>query len=520
MHSIMLAEVHAPIGYVRWWMRTIGLLGVPTNSAGTIGGVARAPTTLREVGLVEALRQHADVHDYGDVMLPDPSPERDPITHLIDHHGLIAMVTRVRDAVTSILGNGHFPLVIGGDCPLLLGCLAGAKTNERIGLLFVDGHEDAYLPAQSSTGEAADSALAFALGMADASWRPSLPPCCRSSGLPMSESSVRATPDSCVPRASPRSAIASRSWTETASPPNPTSRPPRRFRFSPTRGGSTSTSTSCRRGRSRRSTTRSPAASDGTSSRSSERRQWVRTQRGGTSRSTTRSWIPNGSMPSVSFASSAPRSPWTIRGRALGRKKRTSDPRIMSLVVTTFLPAADRYEAMQYRRTGRSGLLLPVVSLGLWHNFGGDRSLETKREIIRRAFDLGITHFDLANNYGPPYGSAEENFGRILDSELRPYRDELIISTKAGYDMWPGPYGEWGSRKYLLASLDQSLAPMGLEYVDIFYSHRFDPDTPLEETLGALDSAVRQGKALYVGISNYSPAQTVEAARILRGLGT
>lgn len=155
-------------------MRTIGLLGVPTNSAGTIGGVARAPTTLREVGLVEALRQHAEVHDYGDVMLPDPSPERDPITHLIDHHGLIAMVTRVRDAVTSILGDGHFPLVIGGDCPLLLGCLAGAKTNERIGLLFVDGHEDAYLPAQSSTGEAADSELAFALGMADASWSPEL----------------------------------------------------------------------------------------------------------------------------------------------------------------------------------------------------------------------------------------------------------------------------------------------------------------------------------------------------------
>jgi arginase len=155
-------------------MRTIGLLGVPTNSAGTMGGVARAPATLREVGLVEALRQHADVHDYGDVMLPDPSPERDPMTHLIDHHGLIAMVIRVRDAVTSILGDGHFPLVIGGDCPLLLGCLAAAKANERIGLLFVDGHEDAYLPAQSSTGEAADSELAFALGMADASWSPEL----------------------------------------------------------------------------------------------------------------------------------------------------------------------------------------------------------------------------------------------------------------------------------------------------------------------------------------------------------
>ena len=191
----------------------------------------------------------------------------------------------------------------------------------------------------------------------------------------------------------------------------------------------------------------------------------------------------------------------------------------MRLVVTTFLPAADRYEAMQYRRTGRSGLLLPVVSLGLWHNFGGDRSLEMQRQIIRRAFDLGITHFDLANNYGPPYGSAEENFGRILDSDLRPYRDELIISTKAGYDMWPGPYGEWGSKKYLLASLDQSLARMGLEYVDIFYSHRFDPETPLEETLGALDTAVRQGKALYVGISSYSAQRTRDAVRVLRDLG-
>jgi L-glyceraldehyde 3-phosphate reductase len=186
----------------------------------------------------------------------------------------------------------------------------------------------------------------------------------------------------------------------------------------------------------------------------------------------------------------------------------------------TFVPARGRYDAMQYRRTGRSGLLLPAVSLGLWHNFGTDRPLEGQRAIIRRAFDLGITHFDLANNYGPPYGSAEENFGRILASDLRPYRDELIVSTKAGYDMWPGPYGEWGSRKYLLASLDQSLNRMGLEYVDIFYSHRFDPDTPLEETIGALDSAVRQGKALYVGISSYSAGRTREAVAILSRLGT
>jgi len=163
---------------------------------------------------------------------------------------------------------------------------------------------------------------------------------------------------------------------------------------------------------------------------------------------------------------------------------------------------------------------LPAVSLGLWQNFGTDRPLETQREIIRRAFDLGVTHFDLANNYGPPYGSAEENFGRILATDLRGYRDELIVSSKAGWDMWPGPYGEWGSRKYLLASLDQSLRRLGLEYVDIFYSHRFDPDTPLEETLGALDAAVRQGKALYVGISSYSAERTAEAARILRELGT
>jgi len=186
----------------------------------------------------------------------------------------------------------------------------------------------------------------------------------------------------------------------------------------------------------------------------------------------------------------------------------------------SYQPAAGRYEVAPYRRVGRSGLLLPAVSLGLWQNFGGDRPLETQREIIRRAFDLGVTHFDLANNYGPPYGSAEENFGRILATDLRGYRDELIVSSKAGWDMWPGPYGEWGSRKYLLASLDQSLHRMGLEYVDIFYSHRFDPDTPLEETLGALDAAVRQGKALYVGVSSYSAERTAESARILRELGT
>jgi len=183
-------------------------------------------------------------------------------------------------------------------------------------------------------------------------------------------------------------------------------------------------------------------------------------------------------------------------------------------------PAEDRYERMPYRRTGRSGLKLPAISLGLWWNFGHDRPFETSRAIVRRAFDLGITHFDLANNYGPPYGSAEENFGRIVRDDLRPYRDELLISTKAGYDMWPGPYGEWGSRKYLLASLDQSLARLGLEYVDVFYSHRFDPETPLEETMGALDTAVRQGKALYAGISSYSAAKTREAAAILDDLGT
>ncbi|WP_433385190.1 L-glyceraldehyde 3-phosphate reductase [Actinoplanes sp. CA-142083] len=175
---------------------------------------------------------------------------------------------------------------------------------------------------------------------------------------------------------------------------------------------------------------------------------------------------------------------------------------------------------MEYRRTGRSGLKLPEVSLGLWHNFGDDKPFETQRAILRRAFDLGITHFDLANNYGPPYGSAETNFGRHLASDFAQYRDELVISTKAGYDMWPGPYGEWGSRKYVTASLDQSLKRMGLEYVDIFYSHRLDPDTPLEETMGALASAVKAGKALYVGISSYSPAKTAEAAAILRDLGT
>jgi L-glyceraldehyde 3-phosphate reductase len=173
-----------------------------------------------------------------------------------------------------------------------------------------------------------------------------------------------------------------------------------------------------------------------------------------------------------------------------------------------------------YRRSGRSGLKLPAISLGLWQNFGGDAPFERQRATVRRAFDLGITHFDLANNYGPPPGSAEENFGRILETDLAGHRDELVITTKAGYDMWPGPYGEWGSRKYLLASLDQSLKRMGLDYVDIFYSHRFDPDTPLEETIGALDTAVRQGKALYVGISSYSARRTREAAAILRRLGT
>jgi L-glyceraldehyde 3-phosphate reductase len=186
----------------------------------------------------------------------------------------------------------------------------------------------------------------------------------------------------------------------------------------------------------------------------------------------------------------------------------------------TYVAAPDRYDAVPYRRCGRSGLKLPAISLGLWQNFGEERPLETSKQIVRRAFDRGITHFDLANNYGPPYGSAERVFGRIMADDLRPYRDELIISTKAGYDMWPGPYGEWGSRKYLLASLDQSLQRMGLEYVDIFYSHRFDPDTPLEETMGALDTAVRQGKALYAGISSYSGPRTADAAKVLKDLGT
>jgi L-glyceraldehyde 3-phosphate reductase len=186
----------------------------------------------------------------------------------------------------------------------------------------------------------------------------------------------------------------------------------------------------------------------------------------------------------------------------------------------TYVPADNRYEHMGYRRSGRSGLQLPAISLGLWQNFGYDRPLDIGRAIVRRAFDLGITHFDLANNYGPPYGSAEANFGVLMKQDLAPYRDELIVSSKAGYDMWPGPYGEWGSRKYLLASLDQSLQRMALDYVDIFYSHRFDPETPLEETMGALDTAVRQGKALYVGISSYSAAKTREAHAILHELGT
>ena len=187
---------------------------------------------------------------------------------------------------------------------------------------------------------------------------------------------------------------------------------------------------------------------------------------------------------------------------------------------TNYLAAPDRYDDMTYRRCGRSGIQLPAICLGLWHNFGDDRPLDTQRAILRRAFDLGITHFDLANNYGPPYGSAEENFGRVLATDLAAHRDELLISTKAGYLMWPGPYGEWGSRKYLLSSLDQSLKRMGLDYVDIFYSHRFDPETPLEETMGALDHAVRQGKALYAGISSYNSRRTKEATAILKQLGT
>ena len=185
----------------------------------------------------------------------------------------------------------------------------------------------------------------------------------------------------------------------------------------------------------------------------------------------------------------------------------------------TWLPAGERYDTMLYRRCGRSGLQLPAISLGLWQNFGATRPLEQSRAVLRRAFDLGITHFDLANNYGPPYGSAEQTFGQVLATDFRDLRDELVISTKAGYDMWPGPYGQWGSRKYLLASLDQSLKRMGVDYVDIFYSHRFDPATPLEETLGALETAVRQGKALYAGISSYSAAKTREAAAILSRSG-
>jgi L-glyceraldehyde 3-phosphate reductase len=188
--------------------------------------------------------------------------------------------------------------------------------------------------------------------------------------------------------------------------------------------------------------------------------------------------------------------------------------------MSSYIAAADRYESMPYRRTGRSGLMLPALSLGLWHNFGDDRPIDGQRAILRRAFDLGVTHFDLANNYGPPYGSAERNFGRIFSEDFAPYRDELVISTKAGWDMWPGPYGDLGSRKYLTASLDQSLTRLGLDYVDIFYHHRFDPDTPLEETMGALDSIVRQGKALYIGISSYSDRRTDEAVQILRRLGT
>jgi L-glyceraldehyde 3-phosphate reductase len=185
-----------------------------------------------------------------------------------------------------------------------------------------------------------------------------------------------------------------------------------------------------------------------------------------------------------------------------------------------YLANEQRYDTMQYRRCGRSGVRLPAISLGLWHNFGGVDASETSHAMVRRAFDLGITHFDLANNYGPPPGSAESNFGEILRLDLKPYRDELIISTKAGYDMWPGPYGDWGSRKYLLASLDQSLKRMGLDYVDIFYSHRPDPETPVEETMSALDQAVRSGKALYAGISNYNPSQTAAAVKTLRELGT
>jgi L-glyceraldehyde 3-phosphate reductase len=199
---------------------------------------------------------------------------------------------------------------------------------------------------------------------------------------------------------------------------------------------------------------------------------------------------------------------------------RASDPDMLYRDAMTYRPSDSRYDTMQYRRCGRSGITLPLVSLGVWHNFGDARPDDEIEAMLTRGFDLGITHFDLANNYGPPYGSAETNVGKVLRGALAPYRDELILSTKAGWDMWPGPYGDGGSRKYLLASLDASLTRMGLDYVDIFYSHRFDPDTPLEETMGALDTAVRQGKALYAGISSYPPEQTTEAAGILADLGT
>lgn len=208
----------------------------------------------------------------------------------------------------------------------------------------------------------------------------------------------------------------------------------------------------------------------------------------------------------------------TTEWGAVPPKPRTSGANPSGVALYTAHP--DRYADMPYRRTGRSGLKLPALSLGLWHNFGPDRPVATQRAILRRAFDLGVTHFDLANNYGPPPGSAESALGEALKADFAPYRDELVISTKAGYLMWPGPYGEWGSRKYVLSSLDQSLTRMGLDYVDIFYSHRPDPETPLEETMGALHTAVQQGKALYVGVSNYSPEQTREAARILADLGT
>src|SRR5947209_1303005 len=234
-----------------------------------------------------------------------------------------------------------------------------------------------------------------------------------------------------------------------------------------------------------------------------------------------RDWLGVGLYPNVQTAAFAVRRSATVCGL---QPQEPWDTRAMpfdaELAPTHYVPAADRYDSMQYRRCGRSGLSLPAVSLGLWQNFGDDFPIQSSRAILRRAFDLGVTHFDLANNYGPPYGSAEVNFGRVVTEDFRPYRDELVISTKAGYDMWPGPYGEWGSRKYLLASLDQSLERMRLDHVDIFYSHRFDPDTPLEETMGALDAAVRQAKARYVGISSYGPRRTEEAALILRELGT